>query len=173
MISFMLEQVSWIAVFVAAIVGVGIGLLWHIAFGGLCKYDHECCNECERCCDGHSHKNHNHKSHEDNHCKDCHCKSLECILWHKLSAFIFYFAQAYGLAYILERLNLLGNLQDAILMALFVGVTLSVSHLYAAGIWHRGGCMHSLCKALYKLFILVVMAWIFVYFAGMAKNAFV
>ena len=163
MISFMLQNVSWFAVIAAALAGLVIGMVWHLLFGRFCeKFEHGWCKECEKCekdehqcCTKHGHK------HDEKNC----CQSMSCMLWHKLGSFAIFFAQAYGLAFILERLDLLSNLQDAIYMAMFLGLTFTISHLYAMVIWHHQSFMHFLFKSAYKLFTLAVMAWVLVYFA--------
>ena len=163
MISFMLHEISWLSVILAALAGLIIGMVWHLLFGRLCdKFEKGWCKECDRC-EKDEHRccaSHGHKHGEDG------CRSMFCMLWHKLGAFAIFFAQAYGLAFILENLDLLSDLSDAIYVAIFIGLTFAVSHLYAMVIWHHKSFKHFLFKAVYKLFILSAMAWIFVYFAA-------
>ena len=168
MISFMIEQVSWLSIIAAAAAGVFLTIVWHLLFGRLFeRFEHGWCRPCEkgekeehRCCATQHVAAHGHKKNE--------CANMYCMLWHKLGLFIIYFAQAYGLAYFLERLKLLNDLSDAIYLSLFIGVVFIISHLYAMVIWHKKSFLHFLFKAALKLFILAIMAWILVYFAQMA-----
>ena len=89
-------------------------------------------------------------------------------MWYKIGGFLVYFAQAYGLAFVFERMGLLLDMKDALAMALFLGVTFVISCLYGKVVCQKVSFMHFIFKAALKLLILVVMAWILVYWVNMA-----
>lgn len=163
MISFMLQNVTLLTVAIAALAGLVMGMVWHLLFGHFHeKFEQGWCKECERC-DRDEHQCCARHGHAKGHCHD-----FACMAWYKFGAFVIFFAQAYGLAFVLERLNLLNDLYDALYMALFLGLTFTVSSLYAMVLWHHKSLLHFIFKALYKLAILAVMAWVIVYWAGAA-----
>ena len=162
MISFMIHQVSWAAVFVAALAGFGIGLVWHMIVAPL-FYRFDRCKACDRCDKKEQHccaeHGHDHRHHD-----------FGGMLWYRLGSYAVYFAQAYGLAYFLERLNLLSDLADSIYLALFLGATFVVSQLFCKVLCHHKSIIFFVAKAAYKLFVLAVMAWVFVYWASMVAG---
>lgn len=165
MISFMIHQVSWTAVFIAACVGFVMSFVWHMILGPLFyRFEHAGCKkECgteksgmkkeEHCC-----------------CEHAHCR-MGAMLWHRFGLFVVFFVQAYGLGYLLERFNVLGDLVDAIYLALFVGATFMVSQLFCKVLHHHKSLTFFIFKAAYKLFVLSLMAWVFVYWASMGSSA--
>jgi hypothetical protein len=76
-----------------------------------------------------------------------------------------FFVQAYGIAFLLERLNLLADYQDAIWLTLFVAVAFWLTQKVACTMWHHKSWYHLACKAVGRFIVLAVIAAVIVYMA--------
>lgn len=155
MISFMLNQSALIAVAASAAVGFVLCLIMHSFCP--CK---QCCEksmECDKnggCCGKNGCEPHHHSS------------ELVAHLCCKIGKFVVLFVQAYGLAFILQRLGVLASYGDSIALALFLGVTFIVSHIFLAVVKHKRSLVWFISKSVHILVVLVAMAAVLVYMAS-------
>lgn len=177
MISFVLVLVSWKALAIAALVAVVIGWVWHsqYVFGRFCQHKHDgCCDKKQACAPGQpcppnygavkQYDDMGYPSIEkhDYCCRDC---NYMCMALYKLFAFALAFVQAYGIAFLIERFDLLLNYRDAISLTLFVALTFLVTHMIACAVWHKKSWIAAFSKIACRLVIVSAMAAVIVYFA--------
>lgn len=154
MISFMLSQGALLAVVASAAVGFIVCLILHSFCP--CK---QCCEksmECEReggCCG-------------PNGCHPHQGSEVVAHVFCKIGKFAVLFVQAYGLAYVLQRLGVLVSYGDSIAVALFLGITFIISHLFLAVVKHKRNCAWFISKSVHILLVLAVMAAVLVYMAS-------
>lgn len=164
MISFMLQNVTYMSVLIAALVGWGICMLAHVLF--------PCHHECKAGwgCGCMSSSNMGYQDNKNQNCGTCchdHCH--HGFLWmivRKVGKFGILLLQAYGLAFILERFMVLGSYRDAIMLALFIAGVFVVSHVFSAVLNHYKSVRGFILKALHILLAFAGMAAVFVYMAA-------
>jgi hypothetical protein len=161
MISFVLVIVSLKTVAIAALVGMIIGLLWHsrYLFGSCCQQacgdKNQACMPGQKCDQGYpSVEKH------DTCCNNC---NWMCMGLYKVIGFGLAFVQAYGIAFLLERMNVLGDYKDAIALTIFVALTFAVAKMAAKTMWHGKSWTHFAVKVACRLVILSSMAAVIVY----------
>lgn len=163
MMSFALLLVSLKTVALAALVGMVVSFVLHHLHRNFCKHDESCCNNKQACAPGQKcEPGYPSISKHDECCGNC---SGMCMAFYKLAAYALTFVQAYGIAYLLENFELLGNYQDAIWLTLFVAVTFWLSRKACCVMWHRKSWSHFVCKAAGHFIVLASMAAAIVYLA--------
>lgn len=160
MISFMLLTISLKTVAIAALVGMVVAWVVHYAHRHLCKHD-SCCNTKQSCAPGQK-CDQGYPSLEKHDECCCNC-SFACLAVYKVVAYGLAFVQAYGIAYLLERLNLLGDYKDAILLTLFVAIAFWATKKAACVMWHHKSWSHFVCKIILHFIVLAAMAAMIVY----------
>lgn len=159
MISFMLEQSMLLAVLASAVVGFIVCMILHSFCP--CK---QCCDKSMECNDmpkkGCCGPN-NCGPHNKEHC----CGAVSMVLC-KLSKFAVLFVQAYGLAFVMQQLGVLSLYADSIAVALFLGLTFIVSHMFIAVAKHKRSALWFISKSVHVLLVLAIMAAVIVYMAS-------
>lgn len=156
MISFMLQNITYLSVLIAALIGWGICILFHVLF--------PCHHEYNSCCHSMSGGMGGQQQQNKYGCQDhCHGEGIVHMLISKVGKLGILFVQAYGLAYILERLTVLSEYTDAILAALFVAVAFIVSSIFYAVLHQHKTVRMFVLKSLNILAIYAAMAAYFVY----------
>lgn len=154
MISFMLDNSSLIAVLVASAVAFVVCMVLH----AMCPFKHWCQEQIQMECN---------KNKQGCCAKECH--EHHGIMGHlccKLCKFAVVFVQAYGIAFILNRLDVLNNYVDAISVAIFLAVAFVISHMFMAVAKHKRHCLWFVYKTLHVLIGFSVIAAVLVYMAS-------
>lgn len=163
MISFVLVLVSLKTVALAALAGMLVGWVLHFVHHRFCKHDHGCCSTKQACAPGQKcEQGYPSVEKHDECCANC---NFGCLAVYKLIAYGLTFVQAYGIAFLLERFELLADYQDAILLTLFIAVTFWLAKKVACTMWHRKSWSHLFCKVVGRFIVLATIAAVIVYLA--------
>lgn len=144
MISFMLAHGLLSAVLASAVVGFIVCLILHSFWPckQYCEKNLECEKKAKECCDDHG---------------------MIAHIFCKIAKFAVLFVQAYGLAFVLDRLNVLSSYADALAVAIFLALTFIISHMFLAVVKHKRSCIWFVAKAVHVILVASAMAAVLVY----------